>query len=275
MSKPAKVGKWGTALTLLLAGACGQELAFPTPPSEDAPADGALDGPLDGVTGGAGEPTQGKPAKLPVAEKPAFTSFAGAGGDAPAPQPSADAAPSEAGAGGAAGAVPPPPPELLISEYVEGTSTLKALEIYALTDSSLEGCDLLTYSNGKTEPGRLSLHGELARGVVQVLCSPTLAMTKPEQCDRSTNLIFNGDDALALACNGDLLDVLGEPGVDPGESWGMGATVDHTLRRRCQVSSGRKTGEQPFDIDAEWEVFGADTFSDLGQRSCAATDSAP
>jgi hypothetical protein len=274
MSKAAKDGKWSAALALLLAAACGQELAFPTAPSDDPSADG----PTDGVTGGAGEPTEGKPAKLPVAEKPAFTSFGGAGGDAPASQsqPSEPAAPDEGGAGGAADTIPPPPPpELLISEYVEGTSTSKALEIYALTDSSLEGCDLLTYSNGKTEPGRLALHGQLARGTVHVLCSSTLAMNRAEQCDRSTNLIFNGDDALGLACNGELLDLLGEPGVDPGESWGMGATVDHTLRRRCTVSSGRKSGEQPFDIDAEWEVFGADTFSDLGQRSCAATDSAP
>ena len=82
-------------------------------------------------------------------------------------------------------------------------------------------------------------------------------------------MIFNGDDALALACAGETLDVIGQIGVDPGDSWGVGATLDHTLRRRCDVTAGRRDGSGPFEIDAEWLTLGADTFLDLGARNCA------
>lgn len=170
---------------------------------------------------------------------------------------------ADAGAGGATATA-----SLLFSEYVEGSGSFKALEIYALTPSSLEGCELQTYSNGKLEPARLALHGQLAQGQTQVLCSSALATKLPNACSRSTSLIFNGDDALALSCGGELHDVLGQIGVDPGDSWGVGATVDHTLRRRCEVTTGRRDGSSPFEIDPEWLTLGTDTFSDLGVRSC-------
>ncbi len=174
----------------------------------------------------------------------------------------------EAGSG-SAGSSASGPAALLFSEYVEGSGSFKALEIYALEASSLEGCELRTYFNGNLEPARLALHGELAQGQVQVLCSSALAKAQPTLCDRSTSLTFNGDDALALSCDGTVLDVIGQIGVDPGDSWGDGATADHTLRRRCSVLTGRSDGAQPFSIDAEWLTLSVDTFSDLGKRDCA------
>jgi hypothetical protein len=173
---------------------------------------------------------------------------------------------SNAGASGADAG--PGAHALYFSEYVEGSGSFKALEIYAFEDSTLEGCELQTYFNGKLEPARVALHGQLTRGEVQVLCSSALAMAQPLACNRSTSLTFNGDDALALSCEGQLLDVIGQIGVDPGDSWGMGATVDHTLRRRCEVSAGRSEGSTPFDVDGEWVTFGKDTFSDLGEHKC-------
>jgi hypothetical protein len=177
-------------------------------------------------------------------------------------------APGDGGAGGA-GLPSAGSPALLFSEYVEGSGSFKALEIYAVAASSLEGCELDTYFNGKREPSPLALHGTLTAGGMQVLCSSTLATAQPSLCDRATNLTFNGDDALALSCGGIVLDVFGQIGVDPGDAWSMGATLDHTLRRRCSVSQGNRDGSQVFDIDAEWIVFGSDTFSGLGNRDCA------
>jgi hypothetical protein len=93
-------------------------------------------------------------------------------------------------------------------------------------------------------------------------------MEQPKLCSRSTNLTFNGDDALALTCGATVLDVIGQIGVDPGEAWGQDATVDHGLRRLCDVKVGRSDGTQPFDPALEWSSFGLDTFSDLGKREC-------
>jgi hypothetical protein len=292
---------WGVA-------ACDQELVIPrgmneeTKPVVDARSDG-----FTGV-GGAGDETA-PAAPLPISNEPVFTDFGGAGGlranadeagaaEQPAvPRAGAPATGGMKGTGGSAGAKPAGgttgrpvggeanggeanggeangggaamAPALLFSEYVEGSGSFKALEICALGASSLEGCELQTYSNGKLEPSRLALHGELAPGKTQVLCSSALALQQPNLCDRSTSLIFNGNDALALSCGGEQLDVIGQVGVDPGEAWGAGTTLDHTLRRRCEVTAGRRDGSSAFEVDAEWLVLGVDTFSDLGVRNCS------
>jgi len=276
---------------------------------DNGPMNDATQAPSEGLTGEGGADDQLAPSeRLPVAGEPVFTTFGGARGDAgggaanddanggaptqvskggKGPSGSggkaaggaggkaaggATAAAGKAGGGeanaGAAGASAEPA-SLMFSEYVEGSGSLKALEIYAWEASSLEGCELQTYFNGKLEPSRLALHGQLARGEVQVLCATGLATMLPLACSRATNLTFNGDDALALSCAGELLDVIGQIGVDPGEAWGVGATADHTLRRRCEVATGHSDGSTSFEIDAEWLTLGVDTFSDLGVRNCA------
>ncbi len=305
MSEWGKRG-WGATLIVCFAGACGQELVLPEqkprPMSAvDAPSEG-----FTGAGGMPDEPATS--ARLPVEEQPIFTAFGGAGGDATNgaagqghAEGSAVSSSPKGGAGGVtgsggtgsttggkpsggagvtggggnagvanagAGSLPGGPPTLLFSEYVEGSGSFKALEIYALEASSLEGCELQTYFNGKLEPSGLALHGQLARGDVYVLCTSALATAQPGACDRSTSLTFNGDDALALSCDDVLLDVIGQIGVDPGESWGAGATLDHTLRRRCDVIAGRRDGNTPFEVDPEWLTLGKDTFLDLGVRSC-------
>jgi hypothetical protein len=291
------MGLVGIGLVWCGAAACGHELQLPDRPTNDAP-DTPSDS--DGLTGAGGADDEVAPsARLPVGKEPVFTTFGGAGGEAG--EGDAGGRPNQGaggiagkgaggiagkgaggiagkGAGGSAGGgeanagapgAPNGPAELLFSEYVEGSGSFKALEIYAIETSSLEGCELQTYSNGKLEPSRLALHGQLARGEVQVLCSSTLATAQPTACDRGTSLSFNGNDALALSCASQVLDVIGQIGVDPGDSWGLGATQDHTLRRRCDVLVGRRDGSTSFEIDAEWLTLGVDTFSDLGVRNCA------
>jgi hypothetical protein len=299
---------WGRVvgcMWLLTVAACGQELVLPTPRSDRESA-GAPD---EGVTGptidAGGAAARGR---LPIADLPSFSSFSGeggalttdVGGDAvdgeggaidsepgggsesggtqanggagSGPSTVSGAAGGAAGAnneGGGAGGTITEPPRLWFSEYVEGSGSYKALEIYAANAASLEGCDLETYFNGKTEPARLALHGVLDSGTVQVLCSTTLAAQAPAQCSRSTSLTFNGDDALALRCSGMLLDVIGEIGVDPGTAWANGATADHTLRRRCSVKAGNPAPAPGFEPDAEWQTFGVDTFTDLGRYDCS------
>src|SRR5262245_57079452 len=83
------------------------------------------------------------------------------GGDMARPAPGGSAAlPGEfdagsGGPGGQGGGVSQPLPEplgraFIISEYVEGSATYKALEITALEDSSLDGCRIALYFNGGT-----------------------------------------------------------------------------------------------------------------------------
>jgi hypothetical protein len=287
------MNKRGLWLGLGFMVACGHELELPVQPGGAGASNRA--GASSGITGQAGADDATDPAeRLPVADTPLFDS-GGAGGEAGdaasggadsdggrAGSKAAGGAGSasggrDAGAGNPSGAAgeagspgtPPGPPALLFTEYAEGSGSSKALELYALSASSLEGCSLETYFNGKLEPSRLALHGEVPAGETYVLCSSALGSAQPALCDRTTNLTFNGDDAIGLRCGELLLDVIGQIGVDPGEAW-AGATADHTLRRHCDVLVGRSAGSEPFEPATEWSSFGPDIFEDLGQRLCTA-----
>jgi hypothetical protein len=286
-------GSWLGRLAIVVGSlsACGQELVMP---SRKDPAASAAAGPSEGLTGAGGAAADDPAAKLPVLDEPVFTTFGGADSEEPAHPASAGTTsrggssasggkahggstttpqPAAAGEGGAAGTgdVPEaPPPLLLFSEYVEGSGSFKALEIVALQGGSLANCELRTYFNGKSEPSSIALRGQLAAGELQVLCSKALMESQPSQCDLQVNLSFNGDDALALACDDVIQDIFGEIGVDPGEAWGAGTTLDHTLQRRCSVTAGRTDPLQPFDLALEWIVAPEITFADLRQRSCSA-----
>jgi len=177
---------------------------------------------------------------------------------------------SAAGAA-SAGAANSPPPVLFFSEYVEGSSSNKALEITAPRRSTLDGCKVAAYFNGKSEASVVAtLSGVLEANQVLTICSSSLNQQLGNVCNQVGNLTFNGDDALALSCDGKLLDVIGQIGVDPGAAWGSGmnTTVDHTLQRKCSIASGDALGDDAFEPNDEWQALPVDTFSGLGARGC-------
>ena len=189
---------------------------------------------------------------------------AGSGGTAE--HGTAGSSPS-AGAGGSPRSVP----TLYFSEYVEGSSSNKALEICAAQRSLLDGCKVETYFNGSGEASVVaSLSGSLEAGQVLTLCTSTLKDQLGAVCDQVGRITFNGNDAVALTCDGKVLDVIGQIGVDPGSAWGTDSTttLDHTLRRKCSVTAGEPSGLNAFDPSVEWESFPSDTFSGLGSRGC-------
>ena len=92
--------------------------------------------------------------------------------------------------------------ELLISQYVEGSSSNKAIEIYNPTDSavSLTGYTLSIYFNGKTAAGaNIELSGSIAAQSTQVIASSSAGDTLKALADVLTSQsMFNGDDAIVL-----------------------------------------------------------------------------
>jgi predicted extracellular nuclease len=194
---------------------------------------------------------------------------AAAGGSAGKGGASGKAGAANGGNGSNAGA--PAVTTLYFSEYVEGSSSNKALEITSSKRVSLDGCKVGTWFNGKAEPTVIaSLSGTLDAGKVLTLCTSALAQKLGAVCQQVGNLTFNGDDAVGVSCNGQLLDVIGQVGVDPGEGWGSAqlGTLDLTLRRKCSVSAGDETETDAFDPSREWQAFPADTFDGLGARGC-------
>lgn len=162
--------------------------------------------------------------------------------------------------------------DLLISEYVEGSGNNKALEFYnpGETATSLDGYRVDFYFNGSTSSGRsISLAGEVAPGAVHVLAhesgEPALQATANQ---RGSGSWYNGDDAIVLrGPSGEILDSIGQLGVDPGSAWGSGQTqtADRTLTRRASVRIGDRNLSDAFDPASEWQGYAANTFAHLGQ----------
>lgn len=153
---------------------------------------------------------------------------------------------------------------IFFSEYVEGSSSNKALEIYNPTNNAIDlnGYKVQVFANGGTTGNSLNLTGILPVGGTYVIVNPQAdsVVLKPLADTLSTNATgFNGNDAVALIHGADTIDVVGVVGVDPGSNgWtvGNGTTTNHTLVRKNVVQSGTKS----WAVSAtQWNVFGVDT----------------
>ena len=181
----------------------------------------------------------------------------------------------------AALAVPVPagaavPTELFFSEYIEGSSFNKAVEIFngtgAPVDLTAGGYTLELYSNGAANASQtVALTGTIADGDVFVVSRADADPLLVAQTDQLAPAVanWNGDDAVVLRKAGAPVDVIGQIGVDPGTEWGTGlaSTADNTLRRIATVSAGDPDGGDPFDPAAEWEGFALNTFDGFGAHT--------
>ncbi|WP_257982436.1 ExeM/NucH family extracellular endonuclease [Aeromonas salmonicida] len=163
--------------------------------------------------------------------------------------------------------------QLLISEYLEGSSNNKAVELSNLgaTPVDLSEYRLALYANGKpltdAPTNSLALQGTLAPGASLVLANPSAnaeILAKANQT--SGNLVFNGDDALVLYRGSEIVDSFGQVGVDPGTAWVSGSvsTLDMTLRRKATVNQGRTDAAGPFNPALEYVAAPKDDASGLG-----------
>ncbi|MEU8299459.1 lamin tail domain-containing protein [Micromonospora sp. NPDC048909] len=166
------------------------------------------------------------------------------------------------------------PTDLFISEYVEGSSNNKAIELFNGTGSAIDlaagGYQLQLYFNGSTTATNLALTGTVAAGDVFVFAATSAGPAILAQADQTTGAsLFNGDDAIVLRRGGTVLDSLGQVGVDPGTEWGSGvtSTADNTLRRLGTVTAGDTDPSDAFDPAGQWAGFATDTFDGLGAHT--------
>lgn len=161
--------------------------------------------------------------------------------------------------------------DLIISEYIEGTSNNKAIELYNGTQAEIDLADyrLLQYNNAATSPtNTISLVGDLGPGEVHVVTHTQWALDfEPDQ--RAGGLNFNGNDALVLQRGSTIVDSFGRVGEDPGApGWGdPPVTMDRTLVRLPDVCAGDTLVDDEFDPHAEYEVFPVNTITDLGSHA--------
>ncbi|MDJ0662853.1 MAG: lamin tail domain-containing protein [Crocosphaera sp.] len=172
------------------------------------------------------------------------------------------------------GGTTPVATELFISEYIEGSSNNKAIEIANFTGNTVDLTDysLEFYFNGNTSAGTIiSLAGNMvADGDVFVIADNDADAAILAVADlTSTSSFFNGDDAIVLRNGSNIIDVIGQIGVDPGSEWSGGGigTQNETLRRQSSITQGDNNGNDPFDPSVEWEGFAQDTFDGLGSHT--------
>ena len=165
--------------------------------------------------------------------------------------------------------------DLFISEYIEGSSFNKCIEVYNGTGQSIdlaaEGYEVSFYSNGSISPNSsFILTGSVADGDVYVVCDDGASSSFTDEADQLPNQsFFNGNDAVELSKNGTAIDVIGEIGNDPGSEWGSGSTStqNNTLVRKPDVLQGDSDGSDTFDPSVEWNGFSEDDNSNLGSHT--------
>ncbi|RXR19069.1 T9SS type A sorting domain-containing protein [Flavobacterium amnicola] len=160
--------------------------------------------------------------------------------------------------------------ELYFSEYLEGSSNNKALEIANATGASI---NLSIYSVKKQTNGAgtwstgLALSGTLVNNAKFVIVNSAIASAcySTATANISTaagEMTFNGNDAVGLFKNGVLIDVIG---IFNGGTANFSA--DETLRRKTTAIVPATT----FNKTNDWDVLAIDTCSGLGSRMASPT----
>lgn len=159
--------------------------------------------------------------------------------------------------------------ELFISEYIEGTSWNKGLEIANTTDGPID----LTYyilkkqTDGSGDWGsEFPLSGTLNSGEVYTLAhseANSLLTSKADTITSKGIMTFNGNDPVALFYNQDLIDIAGSYNAG-SEAW-FGQEV--TLVRKSSIISPKAEFSA-----TEWEEYPENTFEYYGSHDSTPTN---
>ena len=195
--------------------------------------------------------------------------------------------------------------ELFFSEYVEGSSNNKAVEIYNPTDApiDLSSYSIERYSNGSDAVSdEMNLSGTLNSGETWIVTNSDtnsanefgyIMVELYNMADQwapvyPSPLYMNGNDAMTLSKNGTIIDIIGKIGEDPGDAWTDDATAgftdanggawwtkNHTLVRKANVKTGVKTSPILFNPAAEWDSLSINTWTNLGTHECDCSSGGP
>lgn len=176
---------------------------------------------------------------------------------------------------------------LFFSEYAEGSSSNKYLEIYNPTDSVvfLDNYAFPSASNGADVIGTYDYWNSFPEngasinpGGVYVICHSSADSSILAFANHTHNYLSNGDDGYALVygdeSNYQVLDFIGDFNEDPGTGWSVAgvdnATKDHTLVRKFSVQQGNSNWIESAgtnEEDSEWIVFDQNEWSYLGSHT--------
>lgn len=163
--------------------------------------------------------------------------------------------------------------DLIISEYIEGSSNNKYIELYNGTGSTinLANYSLQMFSNGASTPTNNNLlSGTLDNNSTIVYKNSSASLYSGSATTISaTN--YNGDDAVALVKGTTYVDIFGKIGEDPGTAWTStnNSTLDKTLVRKPTILTGVVTNPASGfpTLESEWTSYPIDNVSNLGSHT--------
>jgi uncharacterized protein len=155
--------------------------------------------------------------------------------------------------------------DLIISEYIEGSSYNKAIELYNGTGApiDLSNYSLELHTNGSAEDIQsVTLSGTLNTGEVFVLAHSGANQTILDKADLQDGTVinFNGNDPVTLKKSGTVIDSIGKIGSNADFA------KDITLTRKDTITAGDSIATDEFDFNTEWDSHVKDTFSKLGSH---------
>ena len=158
------------------------------------------------------------------------------------------------------------PTELFISEYVEGSSNNKYIEIYNPTSQAIDlsGYSIVMHNFNKehsfSQDLTMELSGSIEAGATVVYAhSKATAYSGTVILGENDNVMnFNGNDPVSLYHNGVEIDRFG-PANDAVSG---DFAKDHTYRRVSSVIAPSNVW-----VETEWEELGKDNVSDLGKHT--------
>jgi len=173
--------------------------------------------------------------------------------------------------------------DLFISEYGEGSSNNKYIEIYNGTGADVDLTDYVVkfaFNGSSSWPTtEYDLAGTLVNGDVYILAYYTASSLILAEADlTTTSSMFNGNDAVGLFSSSSLIDIIGVLGIDPGTNKGWevagttNATINHTLVRKSTVCSPNTDWASSAGTDAadsEWIVYDEDDWTHIGSHTSA------
>ncbi|MGZ2369072.1 DUF5689 domain-containing protein [Ancylomarina sp. YFZ004] len=171
--------------------------------------------------------------------------------------------------------------KVFFSEYAEGSSNNKYLEIYNATgaDIDLANYTVRTGSNGNDWGDAIELTGTLAADAIYVISTDEADASIIAKANLKLSYPsiahFNGDDAVGLFKKVNekwsLCDVIGVQGVR--EKWAVGgvdaATENHTLIRKEAITAGNPDWTTALN---EWDVKDVDYWLSIGIRGIGEDD---
>ncbi|MEE1132970.1 MAG: chitobiase/beta-hexosaminidase C-terminal domain-containing protein [Caryophanon sp.] len=152
--------------------------------------------------------------------------------------------------------------DLVISEYVEGSSNNKAIEIYNGTGAAIDlsAYTMELYTNAGTTPNNtLSLSGTLAHGETKVFVNSQANDVLKPLGEIASITGFNGDDTIVLKKGDAIIDSLGEIAAQ------VNYAVDFTYVRNADNYKRDTNPNDAVDLSG-WTKHPKDTFSYLGSH---------